>query len=224
MSYTVEELNPCNPVLEIDGELTIISLITLEKEVFFMENYQSVSNSFEVLREKPELLINFVWELVLDKSRFGNSFEKFNSFIFGSKDPLADVAKKMKNCFDESVRKSSPLIKNVKRYKELQEINKTQTDAEPCYATYYDSIAKRYGYTLQEFYGLTLGQLHILLKTINNEAYKELETQAALHGRKLKPRMEFKDISPEEEAEQEKDALDALARLQKEYEEKKKGK
>ena len=111
-----------------------------------------------------------------------------------------------------------PLIKNSQRLKELNDIKNLDDESKPCYARYYDTLAKRYGYTIEQFYGLTLRQVHILLNTSNDQSYDELEVQAALMGRKLKPKMKMLDVSVEEEMDQEQDAMDALKRLRERYE------
>jgi len=220
MSYTIEELNPLKPVLVIDDREIIISLITLHKEVIFKEKYGSLSKVFDAIKEKPEEIINVIWILTINKKEFGFSLEELKKFIFTSKQSILEWSKDMHRCLNESISKSMPLIKNQKRYKEIQEIKGSTTDTEPCYAGYFDTIAKRYGgYDLDKFYELTLRQLHMLLSTIGDKQYEELEVQASLHGRKLKPRMTFEDISEEQEKEQEQQALEALKRLQDEYKE-----
>ena len=225
MSFTVEELNPRKPVLIIDNKEIVLSLITLHHEVIFKEQYGSLAKLFENLKGKPELIFDIVWELVLDKVSFNNSLKEFKATVFSAKESLLDVSKKMTSCLHDSVHKSMPLIKNKKRYEDLQQIKKATSDdgdAEPCYARYFDNVAKRYGYTLDQFYELTLRKLHMILNTIGDESYKELEVQAALNGVKLKPRMTFKDITPEEEQEQEDDALATLQKLKDSYEKNKK--
>ena len=220
MSYTVEELKPLNPVLIIDKREIIISLITLHHEVIFKDVYGSLPKAYEKIKEDPTEILNIIWILALNKTQFGFSLEVFKKFVLTSNDLISVWSKDMQRCLNESVSKSMPLIKNQKRYKELQEIKGATTDSEPCYATYFDTIAKRYGgYDLEKFYGLTLRQLHMMLNTIGDKQYEELEVQAALQGRKLKPRMKFEDISEEQEKDQEQQALDALKKLQDEYKE-----
>lgn len=217
MSFTVEELNPKKPVLKLGNKNIVLSLITLHKEVFFKEQYGSLAKAYEVMREDGIEILNIIWELVEDKNEHENNFEVFKKIVLTSSDGAVEHGKNMLKCLNEAVAKSQPLIKNQKRYKELQDIKGAMTDKTPCYGVYYDGLAKRYGYTLDQFYGLTLGQIHIMLNVIGDESYKELEVQAALQGRELKPRMEIQDISIEEEQAQEADAMDALKRLQEEY-------
>lgn len=220
MSFEIEELKPKNPILIIDSKEIELSIITLKIDVIFKEQYGGLSKIFDVVNETPEKLIDIVWELVIDKPKFKSNLEVFKKFVYSSRGSIATWAKDMTACLYESINKSQPLIKNLKRYKELQDINGAQSSDKPCYGAYYDAIAKRYSYTLEEFYQLTLRQLHILLKVIGNESHKELEIQASLHGRELKQRMNFQDITPEEDEDQDNQALKRLAEMQKEYEEK----
>lgn len=220
MSYTVYELKPQNPILIIDNIEIELLPINLHLEVYFAEKYESLTNVFSLLKEKPMEIIEVVWALVKYKQQFSYSFTKFRNFILSSKDPLNETSKRLTACWQLAVNISRPLIKNQKRQKEIQEVM-GQTSKGPCYATYFDKIAKRYGYSLDEFYNLSLRQLHLLLKIGDDESYKELEVQAALQGKKLKPRMEFADITEEQEQDQEKQAADALAELRKRYEENK---
>jgi len=217
MSYAVEELSPAKPILIIDGTAIDISLITLQHEVIFKDQYGSLSNVFKVINEKPDELVNVIFILIADKKAFQNKLEVFRKFCFTSKDSIKTWAQKMMACFNASVASSMPLVRNAKRMKELQEIKAGGENKPPCYAVYFDSIAKRYGFTLEQFYNLTLRNIHIMLHTIGDESYKEVELQAALLGRKLKPKMDFKDISEEEEIEQEDHAMEALKKLQEDY-------
>ena len=227
MSYSVEDLNPALPVLIIDGKEITISFVTLHLEVIFKDQYGSLPKLFEELEKNKQLIIPIIWELVINKPQFNNSVEDFKKCIFSTKESLIDVSKKMTACLNDSVHKSMPLIKNKQRYEDIQKLKKATTDEateKPCYATYFDTVAKRYGYTLDQFYELTLRKLHIILNTIGDESYKELEVQAALNGVKLKPRMTYRDVSPEEEKEQEEDAFAALKKLKENYEKGKKDK
>lgn len=221
MSYTVEELNPKNPVLIIGNKEINLSLITLHVDVMIKEKYGSLQKMFEAVNEKPDEIINITWILVLSKSRFDFTFEVFKKYCLTSNEPVAMWVKSMRVCLQEAVSKSMPLIKNKERYNTIQKIKGSTTDSVPCIMSYYDSIAKRYSYTLDKFYDLTMRQIHIILVSLEDKLYEELEIQAALQGRKLKPRINYKDISEEEEKENEDQAIDALKRLQEEYKAKK---
>lgn len=221
MSYTVEDLNPRNPILVLGKKSVELSLITLQKEVIFIEEYGSSIKIFDTLKKAPEKIVNVIWELVIDKGHFKKDLEVFTKFVISSETSIIERSKSMSIALHACISGSMPLIKNQKRYKDIQEISKTQTENTPCYTSYYDTIAKRYGYTIEQFYQLTLRQLHMLLKVSGDKSYDELEIQAALAGRKLKPRINFRDVSEEEEKEQEEQAVEALKRLQKEYQDKK---
>lgn len=224
MSYTVEEFNPQKPVLVVDDQQFDISFITLQKEVTFKAQYGSLNKMFENLKENPQIVISVMWELLIDKLYFNYSYKKFEKFILTTEESLLDVSKKMTACLNDSVAKSMPVIKNKKRYKELQDIKKAQSEgnADPCYVVYYDSVSKRYGYTIEQFYELTLGQLHKILQVIGDKVYEELEVQAALQGKKLKPRVKFDDVSEEQEEQNDAHALEALKELQRKYKERNK--
>ncbi len=217
MSYSVEDLNPALPVLIIDGKEITISFVTLHLEVIFKEKYGSLDKVFKAISDDPTEILNIIWILVTDKKEFSFSFEVFKKFALTSKGSIADWSREMMTCLQQSVYKSMPLIKNTKRHNDIQKIKGTQTDEKPCYGVYFDTVSKRYGYTIDQFYALTLRQLHILLKVINDKSYEELEVQAALAGKQLKPRMKFEDVSEEEEKENDEQAIEALKRLQEEY-------
>jgi len=218
MSFTVSELSPSNPVIKINDKDISISLLTLQKEVLLQERYGSLDEIFNYIKKDALELLNIIWILVINKSEFKNSIIEFKKEVLSGKDSIVDKSAKMYEALNLSIRLSMPLIKNKKRYKELQEIKGTENEGTPCYVGYFDTVAKRYGYTLDQFYQLTLRQLHMLLTVIGDKSYEELEVQAALQGKKLKPRIKFHDISEEEEADQEQQALDALKELQSRYE------
>jgi len=219
MEYQANELNPAPVVLLIDSEEIEISFISLKIDGILQKKFNGLTGVYSLIKENPVSIIEIIWVLVRNKSRFSFSLEVFKNHCLTSKESLQDVAMKMKQCLDDSVNASMPLVKNPKRVKELNAINKATTQEGVCYGVYYDRIAKRYGYSLEQFYDLTLRNIHIFLNVIGDESYKELEIKASLAGRDLKPRMKMNDISPEEEAEQEKQALEALAELQKRYKE-----
>lgn len=81
----------------------------------------------------------------------------------------------------------------------------------------YDALASRYGYTINEFYELTLRQVTQLLKVSRKAKHKELAQDAALHCVKLKETMQPIDVSDEERGEQDKQASAALDRLRERH-------
>jgi hypothetical protein len=223
MSYQIIDIRPPKPVLKIDSKEIKLSFITLDILNIFTAEYGGISAIYDAIEEDPMNVFTVIWQLIIDKNRFNYSAPSFYKYCAKAKESLLDITKKMMDCLDYSIKSSMPLIKNKKRLDELNKIRNIQANEAPCYAKYYDTIASRYGHDLDQFYSLTLRQLHILLKTIEDKSYDELEIQAALAGRKLKPRMEFEDISEEQEKSREEDAQDALERLKKEYEQRNKG-
>jgi len=87
-------------------------------------------------------------------------------------------------------------------------------------AALFDVVANRYGWTLEQFYSLTRRQLRFLNRAITKNKRMELETQASLHGRKLKPSPISSPLSmsPKERAEADKQALEMLERGRKKSE------
>lgn len=213
MAFTLLELNPINPVLTVDGREFELSKLTLKHENLFADAFGSLQELYAKASKEYELIIKALWLLLIDKSQFNNTYSLFLKHILTAKEfpNLSDP-------LDDAVTRSRPVVKNQKRLKEINAIKQNESGEKPCYATYFDSIAKRYGYTLDEFMALTLGQLHMMLNKIGDESYKELEVQAALMGKKLKPRIKYNDISEEEEKEQDAQAMDALRRLRERYE------
>ena len=223
MQFSVEEFRPPCPIMFIEGEEFELSLITLNIDARLKEKISRLENIFEEIKKRPELLLEVIWLLVLDKSRFAFRYEKFKQ-RFLSSGSTVDQTKKCYEALSDSIARSMPLIKNKRRYDELNKIRNTQSDeSKPCYGVYYDTIAKRYSYSIDQFYNLTLRQLHILLNVIGDKGYEELEVQAALQGKKLKPRIKFEDVSEEDDKKMDNEAAEIYARLKAEYE-KKKGK
>lgn len=223
MAISIEELQPLQPFVYIGECKLVLSLVTLQKHAEFSNEFGSLEKALDSIREVPANLYIIAWTLLENKEQFNNSISEFSMFLqgVGQKESIVDISGKIFGAINSSVSRSMPNIKNPKRMKEIAELKNTDSDSdtEVCYATYFDTIAKRYsGYTLDKFMNLTLGQVHQMLNIIGDEGYKELEVKASLHGVKLKPRMTFKDISEEEEAQQEEDAMDALKRLTEKYE------
>lgn len=215
MSYTLQDLNPANPILVLEGISVELSLLSLNKTVRFQELYGEVSDVFAMIKKDPTALIKVMWELVKEKTIFENKFLVFEK-SFCSGDVKTTALNAMK-CWNECVTKSMPIVINKQRANDLAKLTQSQTELTPCYSRYYDSLAKRYGLSMFSFYEMTLRQLSAQLKTIGDESYSELEVQASLMGRELKPRMIVNDISEEEDKEQDDDANDMLAQLQEKH-------
>lgn len=222
MNYTADQLKPSNPVILIDGMEVELSLLTLSKTVKLQELYGELHLMYEKIAKDASMLLDIFWHLVIRKEMFDYRISTFKLSIQSK--PLKDLGAELIEIFNTIVVNSMPLVINKKRMDDINKLKKATDDGKPCYAKYYDALAKRYGITLNEFYELTLRQITAHLETINDEAYSELEVQASLAGKKLKPRIVYNQVTEEEEKEQEKEALDAVARLQKEYEERQKNK
>lgn len=215
MAYELQDLYPQKYVLKLGNSDFELSLITLKKEVWFKYHYGSIQDAIDSLNKDPLQIFKLIWELLEDKSLF-KDIETFKKYCMQVKNK-DELGFKMSEGFNHSIAQSMPLIKNVKRYKDIQEIKGAADSNKPCYVKYFDRLSNRYGWSLDKFMELTLRQLHMMLKAVNDGEYEDLTVQAALVGAKLQPRMEFEDITEEEEAQQDADALAALKRLQEDY-------
>lgn len=225
MAFLINELLPPTTKLVLNG-LDDIALkpLSLKLEVEISEQYGGVNEMFRAIAKDPQIIFDVLWLFVADQKRFYTRIN-FKKSLLGTGTGTDTVAMKVLEAIQINVTRSMPLIKNQRRWKELQEIRKQTEgdDNEPCYAVYFDQIAARYGYTIEQFSELTLRQLHMILKTMDGEKYKELEVQAALQGKKMKPRMLVDtEITEEQENEQDQQAVDFLAQARAEYEKKKK--
>lgn len=218
MGYTVQQFLPPKSVIYIDGLFVEFGFITLNVETRLSELYGSLPKAYEKIEEDPRELIFVMWELIKNKALFNHSLLEFETMLNNSKGDHEELGKTLGETFRSIVIKSMPLIINKKRQKEISAImNSGGKTKEPCYGVYYDALSKRYSLSLEQFGELTLRNLCIMLKVIGDESYKELEVQASLNGKKLQPRIEYNEISEDEEKEQERQAAEALKRLQDEY-------
>lgn len=224
MKYNFDELNPSNVFFNMSDTEVELSCISLKNLTFIEEEFNGLENIFEVIKEKPETLIKILWRLVVRKEQFDYDYSKFKNKFLSFK--IAETSKQAYASWTSLVARSMPLIKNKKRYQEIQKIKKAQQEdanqSTTCYGDIYDSLASRYAYSLEDFYNLTLRQIHILLEKLEDGKYKELEIQASLLGKKLKPRVTYSDFSEEQEVEQQEQANEALAELQRKYKERQK--
>ena len=213
MVYTLEELNPVNVVLNINENKIILKKLSIGVELDIVVNHISIEDLIRFDAENISITLDVLWELTDNKKDFNNSKITFINKVLSTKNALS-FNKTLHASLIKVIHDSRP-VQSLKRSTRVQE-----EGVKPCYAKYFDIIAKRYGYTLQDFYNLTLRQIHIILKTINSESYKELETQAALLGRQLKPRNEEIELTQEEEDAQDEMAMALQKRLMDEYKEK----
>lgn len=220
MNFNFDELNPAPPILKLSQGEVALSPITLKELTKIEESYGGLAKIFDKIKEKPMTLVDILWELVSDKSFFKYSRKQFQNFFLSA--DIAGTSKEAYRVLNKAIADSMPLIKNAKRYKELQKIKQSQQEdasGSTCYGAIYDALASRYGYTVEQFYNLTLRQVHILLAKLEDGKYRDLEVQASLMGKKLKPRVTYSDFSEEQEADQDEQALEALKELQKRYQE-----
>lgn len=215
MSYTILEFNPPKKRVTIGDRVLTIGLITLHVENLISSEYGSLKELIESYNKDRTILLDIICLL----SEEHLTINDLHSLISSDKRSTVDIAGILSEVFVYVINSSMPLIKNQKRMKEIQEIQNAQnnTSGGACYVKYYDIFAKRYSYTIDQFFNLTLRQVHLLLKEIGEQSHKELEVQAALLGKKLKPQMVYEDISVEEEKQQEDQALAALKMLQERY-------
>lgn len=220
MGFKATDLRPSKVVMNICDKDITLNFVSLEMDVFYTEKYGSINKTLDHIRENPLSIFEVIYPLVEDKKQF-KTLKEFRSFCtkihLGSS--LEDRAILIFEKIQEVFQKSSPIIKNYKRMKEHADIKKAQDDKEICYGEYFDTLHGRYGYSLDEFYQLTLRQIHILLKVASDRNYDELRTQASMHGRKMEERMQYADITEEEEEEQDRHAMEALEMLKQRFNE-----
>lgn len=193
-----------------------MSLLTLKKQTELIEKYGGLAKAFEGVRDINSLC-ELLWCLI-DKNIYRKDYKLFCSEI---KVQFMKDSKPIIDAIFECQEKSMPKNTNSKIKKELARINNTKEENPVCYGEIYDVFAKRYGYTLENFYGLTTGQIHGLLKVIDKKTYDELSVKAKLHGVKMKARINYNDdFSDEESDKHDKEALDFLKEAREEYQEK----
>lgn len=214
MHFTVEEFNPSKPRLILSGKEIELKVLDLKADGLFKEQFGSLTRIFDLITLEPLRLYEAAWILVDKKEIFNYSPKDFREWALqtpGESARLTIIA--INECFA----KSYPIIKNRAKYEAMIKLA-NETNPKPiCYGVYYDKISKRYGYSIEQFYSLSLRQLHILLNVIGDQSYEDLEIQAALLGKKLKPRMEFNDLEEKQDKMLDDEAADTLKRLQDEY-------
>lgn len=215
MQYSISDLRPNNPILCIGDKTFSISLITLQIESLLKEQFCELNLIHDKINKNPLIIFDIVWMLIINKSEFKNATE-FKNFIYAQA-KTSEVAGGIRDAVYDSFYKSMPKVKNKAKYDELLKINQANESSKICYGIYYDKIAKRYGYSIDNFFNLTLGQLHILLTVSSDQSYEEIEMQAALQGRKMKARMKFEDVEEKEDKKLDEGAQDIFKRLQNEY-------
>lgn len=223
MAYSLEELRPSNPVLWLDGSELEFSLITFRMDAKICAIAGSLERVFAEVLKRPELLFEVAWTMLINKGTFAD-YAAFKAMIDKSSKGTAEISQLLSNVIHEALLKSIPVIKNKKRQDELRKIQELQNGGPttPCYGSYYDVVASRYGYSIDDFYNLTLRQLHIILSVAGDKRYEEIEVQAALQGRKLKPRMTApEELTEEKDEDMDKQAQEMYQEQMKRYKERK---
>lgn len=215
MQYLIQDIYPVITIDLLDRELEL-GLITLKIQSYFFYKYGELENIDAIIKRNPMVIFDITWLLLKDKHIFNNDIKVFMHAIY-SKGATAEITSSLKFKIFDVVRLSMPKIANSKKYADLMKLNSLSEEALVCYGVYYDRLAKRYGYTLDNFMDLTLGQLYILLNVSSDQNYKDIELQASLQGRKLKAQTKFNDIDEATDSKLDEDAQDLLKRLQEEY-------
>lgn len=119
MGYSLEALKPQNERIIVGEEEVEISLITLQKETYFIDAYGSVQKMLENLSENPADIFKVTYELVIDKERFNKSFVSFRKEILNIKTIKShgDLGEHLLEKLYASIRKSMPKVKNKKERK-----------------------------------------------------------------------------------------------------------
>lgn len=222
MAITVDEFSPLDPVLKVrDKELTF-KIMSLKLTQKLTKDFCRAEEIYSLISKEPTKLFEVAW-LFLENKKEVSSFDKFQELLLSS-DKIEKTAQELYSVVNECIMLSMPIIRNPEKLAQLNKIKNIASNSEPCYVSYYDNVAGRYSYTIDQFMNLSLRQLYCLLTTINEKKYEELEVQAALLGKKLKPKAQYEDISKEDDEKLDKEALEVVARLKAEYEKRKKEK
>jgi len=226
MDIEIHELRPAAVTLVLGTSTLTLRAFTLDDEVWAIENFGSTNRMGELAAsgnsDKGLVLFKVIWHLLAHKGEWP-LYSDFETYLLGM--GKAFVVKQSGTFYDalrKTLINSAPLIKNVERMKILAKQAEALGAKAPSYVSYYDKLARTYGFTLEQFYNLTLRQLHLLLNGVQEGDYSALEIQAALAGRKLQPRVSVDlNVTPEQEADQEVEAKEAHKRLMQDYLDKK---
>lgn len=215
MQYLIQDIYPI-ATINILGQEFELGLITLKIQSYFFHKYGELENIDVIIKRNPMVIFDITWLLLKDKHIFNNDKQVFINKLY-SLGMTAEITSELKFKIFDIVRLSMPKIANSKKYADLMKLNSLSEEALVCYGVYYDRLAKRYRYSLDDFMNLTLGQLYILLNVSSDQNYKDIELQASLQGRKLKAQTKFNDIDEATDNKLDEDAQDLLKRLQAEY-------
>lgn len=210
------DFNPPKKKLKIGKKSYQLDNLTLLKLSEIKDEVGELYEVFDKMRKTPLIIVKVFWILIIDKDQFEDDFKKFENAFLGT-GSTPEHTKEAMDVLYAVIKNSMPLVINEKRRKDIDKIIGDTKETVNCYVDFYDSIASRYGYTIEDFYNLTLRQIMMLLKKVSNKRHDELAIKAALMGRKIEDRVRLEEIPEEQEKEQEDQARAALKRLQQEY-------
>lgn len=228
MAIKLNELYPSPIYFEIFDKEYELKPFTLKVELWVLDNFETLEEFNKALltpqEDRPFLIYEFLFQLLKD-SPFKTVDELCKKILDKGKAKLIEITKHASKVINKTLIDSMPLIKSETRSRELKELREAKNEnIEADYGIYYDKLARRYSYSIEQFYSLTTRQLFIMLQAIDDGDYSELEVKAALAGRELKPRMVSLDISEEQDKENMQAAETMLEEMKKRHEEIKNGK
>jgi len=194
-------------VLRKNGEIIEFSPFDLDKEVYVIEKFGSLSKFIEKLNSDKTTLLRIIYKFVDN--------EKLKNF-FSAEDFDRDDIIKLNEAFTKTILNSMPAVNNS-NYKDFLKIHNLTGDVKADYIKYYDKFARRYGYSLDDFFKLTRRQLVALMEGIQDGDHEDLEVKASLSGKKLKPRTKMLEVSDEQNKENEDQAMKALLDMKNKY-------
>ena len=224
MNYKAEEFNPPNPWIIVDGMEIELLTFNLGLQIKMQKRFGDLNDLYNLLQKEVDTVIEFCWHLVKDKSFFENRIANFKKKLTLEALKNNKIGNELRIAVEDAILNSTPIIINKKRKEDIQKVKSAGKPAKICYANYYDRIASRYSTTLQEFYSLTLRQIVAMLESINDGKQIEFQQQANLAGKKLKPVIEYNEVTEEEEKENDLQAEEAHAELMRKYNESKNNK
>ena len=208
----MDEFNPFIEPLDINGHLLETGPFSLYAEVWAAKNFESFETYVDLVMNGESVAIySGIYTLLKDRNV---TYAKFVKALLKLDDPK-NVLQKLGNHLAYLIKSAQPIIKNPERLKEIKKAlgkEEGDHDFEENYAVYFDKIARRYGYSIDTYFSQTSRQLHACFKAMEEEDYKDLELRAALAGRKLKERIKYRDVSPEQEAQEVDQAQAAIER------------
>lgn len=219
MQYDYNEFYVSNLLITLNSreiELLPLSLKNLQR---LEDKFCELKNLEDFIKNDPKQLFKVIWLFVANKEQFSYSYTDFLNFINAGS--ILDNTKTVYKTLHKLIVNSSPIVKNKERHEAIQAIKKAKSEennTKPCFANIYDKFASRYSMSIDSFYDMTMRQVHALIEVMDKNEHKELEVQAALMGKKLKPKLNAHAIDAEEDERLDQEAESMLERIKKEYE------